>query len=64
MGWTCLSANSVCGITSSSKNNLDRRENEKKMSGKKVKCQGMKMQGEVAVSSASIPDTGVNYEFT
>lgn len=64
MGWTCLSANSDCGITCSSKNNLDRRDNEKKMSRKKVKCQGMAMQKKVAVSSASIPETGVNYGFT
>jgi len=34
MGWTLLSANSICEITRSSKNSLDRRYNEKKNSEK------------------------------
>lgn len=63
MGWTLLSANSVCEIARSSKNNLDRRDNEKKNS-EKMKCQGLKMQRKVAVSSASSPETEVNYGFS
>lgn len=60
MGWTCLSTNSVCGITSSSKNNLDRRDIEKKTYGKKSE---MAMQENAEKSSCEFykyPRDGVN----
>lgn len=63
MGWTLLSANSVCEITTSSKNNLERRDNEKK-NFEKNEMSNLQMRRKASLSSASIPETEVNYGFT